>query len=67
MKILFLLMRNKKHAFNARCFLDGGSTEIRTQAGLASPIGFQDRPLQPLGYASVLVDPIGLEPITNQL
>ena len=27
----------------------GGELEIRTLAGLASPIGFQDRPLQPLG------------------
>ena len=36
-----------------RVFFNGGSTEIRTQAGLAPPIGFQDRPLQPLGYASV--------------
>lgn len=31
----------------------GGEIGIRTLAGLASPNGFQDRPLQPLGYFSV--------------
>lgn len=45
----------------------GGSIEIRTLAGLAPPIGFQDRPLQPLGYTSLLVDPSGLEPETSRL
>ena len=29
--------------------LGGGELGIRTLAGLASSIGFQDRPLQPLG------------------
>ncbi len=30
-------------------FSNGGELGIRTLAGLASSIGFQDRPLQPLG------------------
>ena len=34
-------------------FANGGGIEIRTLAGLAPTIGFQDRPLQPLGYASI--------------
>lgn len=34
-------------------FIRGGEIGIRTLAGLASPNGFQDRPLQPLGYFSV--------------
>ena len=34
---------------NHPIIFDGGELEIRTLAGLASPIGFQDRPLQPLG------------------
>ncbi len=33
--------------------MNGGGIEIRTLAGLAPTIGFQDRPLQPLGYASI--------------
>ena len=32
--------------------INGGGLEIRTLARLAPTIGFQDRPLQPLGYAS---------------
>ena len=44
----FLL--NKKTRFvRGVYFSNGGELEIRTLAGLASPIGFQDRPLQPLG------------------
>ena len=41
----------KKHAPFVRVsiIIFGGELEIRTPAGLASPIGFQDRPLQPLG------------------
>ncbi len=34
---------------NHPIIFNGGELEIRTLAGLASPIGFQDRPLQPLG------------------
>ena len=49
----------------------GGERGIRTPAGLSSPTGFQDRTLQPLGYFSKikeqLVDPTGLEPVTNRL
>ena len=29
--------------------------------------GFQDQSLQPLGYSSIMVDPVGLEPTTNRL
>lgn len=32
-----------------------------------APFGFQDRSLQPLGYASIMVDPIGFEPTTGRL
>ena len=32
---------------------DGGGGEIRTHASDETPIGFQDRPLKPLGYASI--------------
>ncbi len=35
-----------------RPFNDGGGIGIRTLAPLTRPIGFQDRPLQPLGYSS---------------
>ncbi len=43
---------------------NGGEIGIRTLAGLASPNGFQDRPLQPLGYFSVISGfGVFLEPI----
>lgn len=49
-------------------YTNGGEIEIRTLAGLASPNGFQDHPLQPLGYFSKkMVDPAGLEPATTRL
>jgi hypothetical protein len=34
--------------------LHGGGGEIRTHASDETPIGFQDRPLKPLGYASMI-------------
>ena len=34
-------------------FSFGGGAEIRTRAGCDTTVGFQDRSLQPLGYASV--------------
>ena len=54
-------------------YKNGGERGIRTPARLSSPVGFQDRSLQPdLGispfiYVSFLVDPVGLEPTTNRL
>ena len=53
----------------------GGERGIRTPAGLSSPVGFQDRSLQPgLGispycdkYIKLMVDPAGLEPATDRL
>ncbi len=50
----------------------GGGGGIRTPARLAAPLGFQDRPLQPLGYSSkkatiIMVDLVGLEPTTGRL
>ena len=39
----------RKHAYWRVYFQFGGELGIRTLAGLASSIGFQDRPLQPLG------------------
>ena len=45
-------------------YANGGEIGIRTLAGLASPNGFQDRPLQPLGYFSVISGfGVFLEPI----
>ena len=54
---------------------NGGERGIRTPAGLSSPVGFQDRSLQPgLGispycdkYIKLMVDPAGLEPATDRL
>ena len=51
---LFVQILKKLHSFqNGDFYLSGGRTGIRTLAGLASSIGFQDRPLQPLGYSSI--------------
>ena len=57
---------HKKSAVFAGTFnVNGGGEEIRTLAGVAPTIGFQDRPLQPLGYASaLLVVHGGFEPPT---
>lgn len=43
----------------------GGEIEIRTLAGLAPPNGFQDHPLQPLGYFSTMVHLSGFEPASS--
>jgi hypothetical protein len=47
----------------------GGGRGIRTPAGCYTPVGFQDRSLQPdLGIPPTrLVDPAGLEPATDRL
>jgi hypothetical protein len=50
----------------------GGGGGIRTPARLSTPLGFQDRPLQPdLGtppYNIInMVDLVGLEPTTGRL
>ena len=56
-----------------RDFSNGGERGIRTPARLPSPVGFQDRSLQPdLGispchFIKLMVDPTGLEPVTNRL
>ena len=49
--------------------VNGAEAGIRTQAPVSRPTGFQDRTLQPLGYfcKKNLVDPIGLEPMTDRL
>ena len=45
-----LKMKNSDTFYRIRIVLSyGGELGIRTLAGLASSIGFQDRPLQPLG------------------
>ena len=48
----------------------GGGRGIRTPAGFDTPVGFQDRSLQPdLGIPppKIMVDPAGLEPATGRL
>jgi hypothetical protein len=53
--------------------VNGGGRGIRTPAGFDTPVGFQDRSLQPdLGippYDNIqsLVDLVGLEPTTGRL
>ena len=55
----------KSAVFAGTFNFNGGGEEIRTLAGVAPTIGFQDRPLQPLGYASaLLVVHGGFEPPT---
>ena len=49
---------------------NGGGRGIRTPAGFDTPVGFQDRSLQPnLGIPPQLkmVDLVGLEPTTGRL
>ncbi len=48
----------------------GGGRGIRTPAGFDTPVGFQDRSLQPdLGIPPLVkyMDPAGLEPATDRL
>ena len=46
------LFLNKKTLDWASVVYFGGGIEIRTRAGYEPTVGFQDRSLQPLGYAS---------------
>ena len=47
---------------------NGGGRGIRTPAGCYTPVGFQDRSLQPdLGIPPCIMDPVGLEPTTGRL
>lgn len=46
--------------------VDGGNGRVRTPAPLAWPPGFQNRPLQPLGYVSK-VPAAGVEPAIHRL